>query len=115
MRSKIFILACLILAFSWGTDCLAQSRIEPARSWGYQLQLADPVQLAACKYDVLVMDYSANGTDTTAYTASQIKAIKDRGKTVLAYLSIGEAENYLRRRPGCPTEYLDPGFPSEKL
>jgi cysteinyl-tRNA synthetase len=40
------------------------------------------------------MDYSADGTDAGAYLASQIKAIRDRGKIVLAYLSIGEAEKY---------------------
>ncbi len=73
----------------------AQARsLHQARSWGCQLQNAAPVQLAASAYDVLVIDYSRDGADPGAYSAAQIKAIKDQGKIVLAYLSIGEAENY---------------------
>jgi cysteinyl-tRNA synthetase len=85
----------LLLLAGLAADCLAQGQsLNQAGSWAYQLQNADPTQLAACKYDVIVMDYSRDGTDSGAYTAAEIKAIRDRGKIVLCYLSIGEAENY---------------------
>jgi len=89
----MLLLACLA---AWVHPCPAQvSRsLNSASGWGYQLQNADPDELAASKYEVLVMDYSLDGTDAGAYQASQIKAIQDRGKIVLAYLSIGEAEKY---------------------
>ncbi len=64
------------------------------KSWGYQLQGADVQQLVECPYDLLVIDYSGDGTDAGAYTPAEIRRIQHTGKLVLAYLSIGEAENY---------------------
>jgi len=64
-------------------------------SWVYQLQSADPASLAATNYDVVVMDYSADGSGDGEYTAAQIDVIRAGGPTtVLAYFSIGEAEDY---------------------
>ena len=70
------------------------SGIRQAGSWGYQLQNAAPAELAASRYDVLVMDYSRDGADAGAYTPGEIQSIKNQGKIVLAYLSIREAEDY---------------------
>ncbi len=70
------------------------STLQKADSWVYQLQDADTTELAATNYDVVVMDYSADGTDDEAYTDEQIQSLKDSGKIVLAYFSIGEAEDY---------------------
>ena len=72
--------------------------LAAAKSWGYQLQKIDPNALAAAPYDVLVIDYSRDGTDERALTAEEIARLKvkpDGGRRiVLAYLSIGEAEKY---------------------
>jgi cysteinyl-tRNA synthetase len=49
------------------------------------------------KFDLAVIDYSADGTDDTAYSAKQIRHLKNGAggqKIVLSYLSIGEAEDY---------------------
>jgi len=64
------------------------------RSWGYWLQGADIETLADSSYDVLVIDYSFNGTDEETYTPDKIQRLQQSGKLVLAYLSIGEAEDY---------------------
>ncbi len=64
------------------------------RTWVYQLQNADPAQLTATAFDVVEMDYARDGTDATAYTPEEIQTLRASGKLVLAYLSIGEAENY---------------------
>jgi cysteinyl-tRNA synthetase len=76
----------------------AASPLGHAKSWGYQLQGLDPTALARTPYDVLVIDYSRDGTDAAALTAAQVAALKskpDGGKRlVLSYLSIGEAEDY---------------------
>lgn len=72
------------------------SRLSTARSFAYQLQGFSIEQLAASTYDVLIIDYSFDGTSAGAVTRSQVDAIKvgHPNRKVLAYLSIGEAERY---------------------
>jgi cysteinyl-tRNA synthetase len=63
----------------------------------YQLQNLDLAAIGATAYDLVVMDYSADGDDATAFTAAQIAVLKHSpggDKIVLAYMSIGEAEEY---------------------
>jgi cysteinyl-tRNA synthetase len=63
----------------------------------YQLQNLDLVAIGDTAYDLVVMDYSAEGDDETAFTAAQISALRHSTggeKIVLAYMSIGEAEDY---------------------
>ena len=67
---------------------------ERVRSWAIQLQDADPGAVASSGFDLVVMDYSRDGSDEGAYTRAQIEAIKEAGVIPVAYLSIGEAEDY---------------------
>jgi TolB protein len=63
----------------------------------YQLQDLDLEAIGDTAYDLVVMDYSAEGDDGTAFTAAAIDALKRSpggDKTLLAYMSIGEAEDY---------------------
>jgi cysteinyl-tRNA synthetase len=67
------------------------------RNFAYQLQDIDLAELAASGFDLLVIDYSAEGDDETRFFPEDIAALKaGRGdpKLVLAYMSIGEAEDY---------------------
>jgi len=68
------------------------------RSWGYQLQNVDPDVLAASPYDLLVIDYSRDGSDALALAPQDLARLKVKPdgsrRIVLAYLSIGEAETY---------------------
>jgi len=68
----------------------------PGSSWVYQLQSADPSSLAESEYEVAVIDYSRDGSEAGAYTSAELDAIRSAGgpSTILAYLSIGEAEDY---------------------
>ncbi|MFA6474757.1 MAG: MJ1477/TM1410 family putative glycoside hydrolase [Patescibacteria group bacterium] len=68
--------------------------LTEADSWLYQLQDANISEIAATDFDIVVIDYAQDGTDDTAYTQSQIQQLQDSGKIVLAYFSIGEAEDY---------------------
>lgn len=63
-------------------------------SFAYQLQNIDLTALAESPYDLIIIDYSRDGTGRSAFRPSEIAALKAAGKTVLAYLSIGEAEDY---------------------
>ena len=52
--------------------------------------------LARCGRDIVVIDYSYDGSAGGAWTASQVRRVRSgkRGRKVVAYLSIGEAEDY---------------------
>ena len=63
-------------------------------SWAYWLQNASPNVIGESGFDLVVMDYSRDGSDETAYTREEIEGIKKAGVIPVAYLSIGEAEDY---------------------
>jgi cysteinyl-tRNA synthetase len=63
----------------------------------YQLQNLDLAAIGDTAYDLVVMDYSADGTGASEFTPAQVAALKNSpggDKIVLAYMSIGEAEDY---------------------
>ena len=63
------------------------------KSWGYQLQDADPRKIAKSKYGLVVIDYEQDGP--RSFTSAEIKLMKAKGATKLvSYVSIGEAEDY---------------------
>jgi cysteinyl-tRNA synthetase len=68
------------------------------RSWGYQLQRANPERVAASPFDLVVVDYSHNGTESGRFSRAEVERMRKRPdggrRVVLAYLSIGEAEDY---------------------
>lgn len=67
------------------------------KSWAYQLQNINVAAVGNSKFDLVVVDYSADGDDATAFSAKDVATMKgagDMSKVVLAYMSIGEAENY---------------------
>jgi len=72
--------------------------LSNVRSWAYQLQAVDIETLAKSACDLVVIDYSRDGSDREAFTAEQISAIRKKpdgsDRIVLSYLSIGEAEDY---------------------
>jgi cysteinyl-tRNA synthetase len=76
----------------------------------YQLQEVDLEALADAAYDLVIIDYSADGTESGEFRTTQIAALHASPtgpKIVLAYLSIGEAEDYRFYwqdgwRPGAP-------------
>ncbi|WP_338609327.1 MJ1477/TM1410 family putative glycoside hydrolase [Pelagibacterium nitratireducens] len=74
------------------------SALAGVRSWTYQLQGIDLRVLAATDYDLVVIDYSRDGTAAGAFSASEIATLKTKPdgsqRFVLSYLSIGEAEDY---------------------
>ncbi|MCG3217645.1 MAG: endo alpha-1,4 polygalactosaminidase, partial [Candidatus Heimdallarchaeota archaeon] len=63
-------------------------------SWGYQLQSLVVDDLTASPFDLLVIDYSKDGTDDFALSVSEVSEIQSFEKIVISYISIGEAEDY---------------------
>lgn len=78
----------------------AQAVLEgrPIRSWGYQLQNGSADVVARSPYDIMVIDYSKDSSDSTAFTAAELERMKRKPdgsrRYLLAYISIGEAEIY---------------------
>lgn len=63
----------------------------------YQLQELDLQAIGSTAYDLVVMDYSADGEPAGEFSAAEIAALQNSpggSKVVIAYMSIGEAESY---------------------
>ena len=63
----------------------------------YQLQDIDLKAVGKTAYDLVIMDYSSSGGEDGRFSQEQIRALKHSPggpKIVLAYMSIGEAEDY---------------------
>jgi cysteinyl-tRNA synthetase len=108
--------AALVLALS---PLRAETaRLQGVRSWAYQLQDIDPGKIKESPYDLVVIDYGFSRGSSIPREVIDLMRIKPDGsrRTILAYLSIGEAENFryywrpswLRERP----EWLEPENPS---
>ena len=86
----------LVLAFSLGLGSAGAAEGEP-NDFVYQLQRIDLEAIGETKFDLVIMDYSRDGSDERKFTAPQIRTLKSSPggpKTVLSYMSIGEAEDY---------------------
>lgn len=65
------------------------------RSFACQFNELDLVTALSSNFDLLVTDYSSDGSDAGRYTATEVRQLQAGGKRrVVAYLSVGEAENY---------------------
>src|SRR6185503_10943446 len=85
----------LVIAVLAPTLAPAERRaLADVRTFGYQLQNYDEAALQASPYDLLVIDTESEGGP---WTAEQIAALRQGPcgpRIVLAYVSIGEAEDY---------------------
>ncbi|MFH0864953.1 MAG: MJ1477/TM1410 family putative glycoside hydrolase [Bacteroidota bacterium] len=89
---KLFYL--LLMLFPVTTFSQLQSLMN-IKTWAYQLQGINIAQIAAdTSFDLIIIDYSIDGTDEGKFTPQEITQIRNSGKKVISYLSIGEAEDY---------------------
>ena len=84
----------LLLVILCSTEYFAQS-LEPVNTWAYQLQNISVDGIADNNtFALIVIDYSHDGSDANKFSEAEIEQIKNSGKLAIAYISIGEAENY---------------------
>ncbi len=95
------IIARLLLATGLASSASLASpsdALQRASTWIYQLQNYDLGRLARSEADLIVIDYSRDGTEAGAFTRAEIERLKTKPdgsrRPVTAYLSIGEAETY---------------------
>ncbi len=103
IRARLFVAACFIAWAIFLSACQiglpSPALTEPADvgSFLYQLQVIDLAEIGRTCYDLIVIDYSSDGGEEGEFTAAEIEALADSPggpKIVLAYMSIGEAEDY---------------------
>jgi cysteinyl-tRNA synthetase, unknown class len=77
-----------------------RAQLSAAKSWAYQLRIRDLATVAPSDADLLVIDHglAAKRDGKLLFDRAEIERLKIRAdgrrRTVLAYLSIGEAEQY---------------------
>ena len=84
----------LLLLLMMAAGCGEEVAPPYPESWVYWLQGADPDILSSLPFALVVMDYSRDGTERGEYTKREIRRITLTDKVVLAYMSIGESEDY---------------------
>ncbi len=65
--------------------------------FAYWLQDIDKDRVKDSKYDLIIIDYSSDGSETGEYSSTDVTYMKssgDKEKLLISYISIGEAENY---------------------
>jgi cysteinyl-tRNA synthetase, unknown class len=94
-------------------------QVSEVRSWAFQLQNVDPLEIKLSPYDLVVIDYGFDRRNATAFPREVVDLMRTkpdgRKRLIFAYFSIGEAENYryywqenwLKTRP----EWLEPENP----
>jgi uncharacterized protein (TIGR01370 family) len=95
-RTGLPMAAVVVLLFGYMVSpAFAATNSLPAAPLLYQLQNLIVTQAAASPFPMIVTDYSHDGSGATELTTQEVATLKAGGaKTVLAYLSIGEAEDY---------------------
>ena len=100
LRMRTLFLGILLtaIAFAEGEPVKVRAALDAANDFCYWLQDIDAKALAASEFDLAVIDACRDGGEEGRFTAAEVTAMKrepDGGRRVmLAYLSIGEAENY---------------------
>lgn len=70
----------------------SDAELSEVNDWAYWLSDIELDQIAAQDFDLVVIDYSADGSEDEEFSVEDITELKDAGIIVLAYMSIGEAE-----------------------
>lgn len=99
--ASIVILLMSLLLF---IGCYEKNPVSPelpslndVNDFVYQLQNIDLNEIGNTKFDLVIIDYSRDGRDGGRFSYDEIMKLKNSPggpKIVLAYMSIGEAENY---------------------
>jgi cysteinyl-tRNA synthetase, unknown class len=119
LRNRFALSAVVVVLLPLCAAVRADQRLQEIRSWAFQLQNVDPVEIKLSPYDLIVIDYGFDRRNATAFPREVVNLMRSKpdGKKRLlfAYLSVGEAESYryywqdnwLTARP----EWLEPENP----
>ena len=97
---KLYTTILVILMPFFFNSCSVENTILPipptmdVASMAYVINGADINTIAKSNFKAAIIDYSQDGSEEKKYTVNQINQLKDNTITPIAYLSIGEAEDY---------------------
>jgi cysteinyl-tRNA synthetase, unknown class len=103
-----------------GSARAGEMKLADVRSWAYQLQNVDPLQIKSSPYDLLVIDYGFAKHQAATFPREIIDLMRRKPdgsrRFIFAYLSIGEAEDYRYYWQDSwtrehPPQWLDPENP----
>lgn len=102
MKKKVYVVAILLIIIILTTCQKVQENDEgvhnpkfiDVRTWAIQLQDAYPDMIATSGFDLVVIDYSRDGSEEGKYSSDEIQKMEDLEIIPIAYISIGEAEDY---------------------
>lgn len=94
MSARIAFIPLLLAA----AGAAAGAGLAGVGSWAYQLVEVEPAAIAACPAELAVIDPTREGSFAAAFTAAEVAVMRRKPdgtqRLLLAYLSIGEAEDY---------------------
>lgn len=78
-----------------GPDSVVLGRWDAVRRFAIQLTDIDPAVVAASNTDMVIVDTTRNGSAAGTFSTADVTTMRSGGnRKVVAYLSIGEAEDY---------------------
>ena len=115
----MIIILLMLTSYLFIQEIQVSNKWKGINDWGYQLQNINIDKIRTTKFDLLVLDYSVNGEASGEFTRNDIISLQGGpggSKLIIAYLSIGEAEDYRYYwqagwKPGAP-EWLDKENPN---
>src|SRR5215470_17887026 len=91
-------LAASAVLIALSTPARVAPPLSEVKSWAFQLQNVDPAEIRLSPYDVVVIDYGFDRRNATAFPREVVDLMRSKPdggrRVILAYLSIGEAEDY---------------------
>lgn len=96
MKKKmiIFIFTTALLFVGCNSPLTTITPSMGINDFAFVINGADIADILNTSFDLVIIDYSRDGSEAKKYTPAQIQSLKDNNTIPIAYLSIGEAEDY---------------------
>ena len=97
-RFHLLLFGALVALIPFSAQAAEKRPWSAVRSWAVQLEGMDLAKLAASPFDLLVVEYSQDGTEAGRLSPDQVKALKRKpdgsGRLVLAWMPVGVAARH---------------------
>src|SRR5437588_7650929 len=94
LRGICYLLVASTLVFLLGTAARVTPVLHAVKSWAFQLQNVDPVEIKLSPYDLVVIDYGFDRLTAAPFPREVLDSMRSRPagrqRLILAYLNVGE-------------------------